>query len=277
MTLKAIILGDFFVFKKKSIIHLRLLLRFLFLWHSNVDKLLKKGDTYVKISIMNYFDAFDQLNIKAEKYQAFYELLISYNQKFNLTSITDIKEVTYKHFIDSVDKVETFDKNASVIDIGTGAGFPSVPLAILREDIDFTLVESVGKKCSFIREVKERLDLKNVTILNARAEDIAKDKNYRERYDYAIARAVARINTLCEYLLPFVKVGGSAVLWKGEGYKEELEEAKNAVAVLGGKEKEIINYSLSEYGQRYLVVIEKASSTPPKYPRGQGKEKKCPL
>ena len=229
------------------------------------------------MSMMNYFNGFEQLNIKAEKYQAFYELLISYNKKFNLTSVIDVKEVTYKHFIDSVDKSQTFSKNSSVIDIGTGAGFPSVPLAIIREDLQLTLVESIGKKCLFLQEVKEKLCLKNITIVNARAEDISKSEEYREKYDYAIARAVARINTLCEYLLPFVKVGGSAVLWKGEGYKEEIKEAKNAVTILGGKESEVINYSLGEYGQRYLVIIDKVKETPPKYPRGQGKERKCPL
>ena len=229
------------------------------------------------MSMMNYFNGFEQLNIKAEKYQAFYELLISYNKKFNLTSVIDVKEVTYKHFIDSVDKSQTFSKNSSVIDIGTGAGFPSVPLAIIREDLQLTLVESIGKKCLFLQEVKEKLCLKNITIVNARAEDISKSEEYREKYDYAIARAVARINTLCEYLLPFVKVGGSAVLWKGEGYKEEIQEAKNAVTILGGKESEVINYSLGEYGQRYLVIIDKVKETPPKYPRGQGKERKCPL
>ena len=226
---------------------------------------------------MNYFETFSQLNIKAEKFKAFYELLISYNQKINLTAVTDIKEVCYKHFLDSVNKVDFFKKNALITEVGSGAGFPSLPLAILREDLSFTLIESVGKKCNFLEAATKELELENVKVFNARAEDLAKEETFREKADYAIARAVAKINTLCEYLLPFVKIGGKAVLWKGEGYIEELESAKNAVNVLGGKNSEVLEYSLGEFGQRYLVIIDKVKATPTKYPRGQGKERKCPL
>lgn len=213
----------------------------------------------------------------AEKFAYYRALLLEYNEKYNLTTILEEKDMYYKHFLDSVLGEEYFKKNARVIEIGSGAGFPSIPLKIIRPDLSFDLIESVGKKCEFLKVVVDKLGLSNVNIYNIRAEDMAKDKNHRERYDHATARAVARMNTLSEYCLPFVKIGGSFIAYKS-GDISEIKEAETAYKVLGGKLKICENYALPEgYGERTLAVVEKVKNTPPKYPRGQGKERKNPL
>lgn len=214
---------------------------------------------------------------KREMFENFRNLLLEYNEKYNLTAITDEKEIFYKHFLDSSLGADLFKKDALVAEIGSGAGFPSIVLKILRNDLSFDLFESVGKKCEFLSVVVDKLGLKGMNIYNLRAEDCGRDKKYRERYDYATARAVARMNTLCEYCMPFVKVGGSFIAYKG-GNQDEIEESKTAYKVLGGRCKEVIRYALpNDYGERTLAVIEKISPTPNKYPRGQGKERKNPL
>ncbi len=214
---------------------------------------------------------------KRERLEAFRSLLLEYNGKYNLTAITEEKDVTYKHFLDSAAGMDLFKEGAKVAEIGSGAGFPSMVLKLLREDLQFDLFESVGKKCEFLRAVVEKFQLTGVRIFNVRAEDAAKDKAFRERYDFVTARAVARMNTLSEYCLPFVKVGGQFIAYKS-GDKREIEEAKTAYKLLGGRLKKIYEYALPEnYGERVLAVVEKEKSTPPKYPRGQGKERKSPL
>ncbi|MBQ3505213.1 MAG: 16S rRNA (guanine(527)-N(7))-methyltransferase RsmG [Clostridia bacterium] len=214
---------------------------------------------------------------KRELFENFRNLLIEYNGKYNLTAITDEKEIFYKHFLDSAAGADLFKKDAHVAEIGSGAGFPSIVLKILRPDLSFDLFESVGKKCEFLRVVVDKLGLSGMNIYNLRAEECGRDKKYRERYDYATARAVARMNTLCEYCMPFVKVGGQFIAYKG-GNADEIAEAKTAYKILGGTCKQVIEYSLPNgYGERTLAVIEKTSPTPPKYPRGQGKERKNPL
>ena len=214
---------------------------------------------------------------KREYFERFYALLTEYNAKYNLTSITEEKDVYYKHFLDSALGADLFKQNAKVAEIGSGAGFPSLVLKILRPDLQFDLFESVGKKCEFLSVVVDKLDLKNVNIYNLRAEVCAKDEKFREKYDHATARAVARMNVLCEYCLPFVKVGGTFIAYKS-GDLTELGEAKNACNILGGREEKVLSYSLPEnYGDRTLAVVKKISKTPPKYPRGQGKERKNPL
>lgn len=225
------------------------------------------------------FEHYEQIVKKtcAEKFKAFQKLLVSYNQKYNLTAITEEKEIVYKHFIDSLAGESLFLSGARVAEVGSGAGFPSIPLKILRDDLYFTLIESTGKKCEFLAAAIKELDLKNVQIVNARAEDLAKDANYREQFDVCCARAVARLNTLCEYCLPFVKVGGRMVAYKGEA-EEEIKEAKTAAKLLGGGNISYYSYSLPEnYGKRTLVCVEKKMQTPAKYPRGNGKERKNPL
>ena len=212
-----------------------------------------------------------------ERLEIFRNLLLEYNQKYNLTTILEEKDVYYKHFLDSAAGVDLFEKNAKVAEIGSGAGFPSMVLKILRDDLSFDLFESVGKKCEFLRAVVDKLQLKGVHIYNVRAEDAAKDKNFRERYDIVTARAVARMNTLSEYCLPFVKVGGKFIAYKS-GDKTEIIEAETAYKTLGGKLEELHEYALPEnYGERILAVVKKVKPTPLRYPRGQGKERKNPL
>lgn len=213
---------------------------------------------------------------KKEEFQVFYNLLIEYNKRYNLTAILEEKEVYYKHFLDSLAGVHLFNKQASVAEVGSGAGFPSIPLMIVREDLCFTLIESTGKKCDFLKIVIDQLKL-NATVLSKRAEIAAKNNNYREKYDFCCARAVARLNTLCEYCLPFVKVGGYMVAYKGNA-EEEIKECKKAISILGGEEEKFISYQLPEnYGERTLIRIKKIKNTPEKYPRGQGKERSKPL
>lgn len=213
----------------------------------------------------------------SEKLEAFKNLLVEKNKEFNLTSITDNKEIYIKHFYDSLSGEKFISSGAKVVEIGSGGGFPSVPLKILRDDIDFTLIESVGKKCNFLNLVKNTFNFENFEVKNARCEDLAKDNMYRENFDFSIARAVANLSTLCEYMLPFVKVGGKMIAYKSVNDKE-IENAKNAINILGGKISEIIKYSLPEnMGERYLVIIEKIKNTPQKYPRGKGKERSKPL
>ena len=212
-----------------------------------------------------------------EKFEAYRALILEYNQRYNLTTILEEKDMYYKHFLDSAAGVKFFKKDARVAEIGSGAGFPSIPLKILREDLSFDLFESVGKKCEFLRVIVDKLDLKNMHIYNIRAEDAARDKKFREKYDHATARAVARMNTLSEYCLPFVKVGGSFVAYKS-GDIEEIKEAESAYKELGAKCEQILPYSLPEnYGERVIAVVKKVKPTPPRYPRGQGKERKAPL
>lgn len=214
---------------------------------------------------------------KKEQFEKFRALLLEYNNRYNLTTILEEKDMYYKHFLDSAAGAFLFKENGKVAEIGSGAGFPSVVLKILRDDLSFDLFESVGKKCEFLRAVVDSLGFKNVHIYNLRAEEAARDKNFRERYDFATARAVARMNTLTEYCLPFVKVGGKFIAYKS-GDVTEIEEAKSAYKTLGGSLEKVIPYSLPEgYGDRVLAVVAKNKETPTRYPRGQGKERKQPL
>lgn len=212
-----------------------------------------------------------------ERLEKFRKMLLEYNEKYNLTAILEEKDVYYKHFLDSAAGVDLFTENARVAEIGSGAGFPSMVLKILRDDLRFDLFESVGKKCEFLRAVVENFGFQGVHIYNVRAEDAAKDNNFRQQYDIVTARAVARMNTLSEYCLPFVKIGGTFIAYKS-GDTTEIKEAENAYKTLGAKLKKVYGYSLPEgYGDRVLAVVEKVKNTPPNYPRGQGKERKNPL
>ena len=213
------------------------------------------------MEIRNINEIYEQEIVKnKEKLDAFRALLLEYNQKYNLTTILEEKDVYYKHFLDSAAGMDLFAQGARVAEIGSGAGFPSMVLKLLRDDLSFDLFESVGKKCEFLR-----------------AEEGAKDLKFREKYDFVTARAVARMNTLCEYCLPFVKKGGKFIAYKS-GDTTEIEEAQNAYKTLGGKLIDVIEYALPEdYGDRVLAIVEKVKPTPPRYPRGQGKERKNPL
>lgn len=224
------------------------------------------------------------MDIKAEenikknfkKFEKFKEILLESNKKFNLTSVCDEKEVYIKHFYDSIAPEKYFFKDAKVAEIGSGGGFPSIPLMIVRKDLKFTLIESTGKKCEYLKSAVQKLDLNCEKVLNVRAEDGARDFNLREKFDIVTARAVAKLNTLSEYCLPFVKKGGVFIAYKSD--KEDISEAENAIKILGGKIDEIFEYELPEnLGKRRAVIIKKISATPLKYPRGNGKERKNPL
>lgn len=217
------------------------------------------------------------LKEKREKFEAFRALLTEYNEKFNLTTIIEEKEVYYKHFLDSCAGAFLFKQGGKGAEIGSGAGFPSIPLKILRDDLSFDLFESVGKKCEFLQVVVDKLGLSGMNIYKLRAEEAATNAKFRERYDHAVARAVARMNTLTEYCLPFVKKGGTFIAYKS-GDRTEIEEAENAYKTLGGRLKQVYGYELPEnYGARILAVVEKIKETPARYPRGQGRERKSPL
>ncbi len=208
------------------------------------------------------------------KFEKYYELLVEYNQKFNLTAITEKEEVVYKHFIDSLYGADLF-KCLKVLDIGSGGGFPAIPLKIFKEDIELTLMDATLKKCEFLKVVAKELDLKNVTVINGRAEEFAFKDGFRESFDYCSARAVARLNILSEYCLPFVKVGGSFIAYKGDA-EEEILEAEKGIKILGGNVKNIVKKELLG-AKRAIIEIEKVSSTPEKYPRSNGKIRKNPL
>ncbi len=209
-----------------------------------------------------------------ERFEKYYDLLVYYNSKFNITAITEREEVIKKHFVDSclgVDKLI----GKSLIDVGSGGGFPAIPVKILKEDLSLTLLEATGKKCEFLKTVANELNLTDVTVINDRAETLAKNPLYREKFDICSARAVARLNTLSEYCMPFIKVGGTFVSYKGDA-EEEIKEAENAIKILGGKIKDCYFYTL-DGAKRALITVEKIKSTPQKYPRGNGKERKSPL
>lgn len=214
---------------------------------------------------------------QAEKFAYFRALLLEYNEKFNLTTIIDEREMFYKHFLDSCVGEFLFPLSSKGCEVGSGAGFPSIPLKIIRDDLSLDLFESVGKKCEFLSVVVDKLGFKGVNIYNIRAEDASRKEEFREKYDFCTARAVARMNSLSEYCLPLVKKGGAFIAYKS-GDVSEIEEAESAYKILGGRKKQVISYALPEnFGDRTLAVIEKIKPTPPRYPRGQGKERKNPL
>ncbi len=212
----------------------------------------------------------------AEKFDRYREILLFYNKKFNLTSIVGEKEILYKHFLDSVAGEFLFPQNASVAEVGSGAGFPSLPLKIVRGDLTFSLFESTAKKCEFLRVAVRELELEGTEVFCCRAEEAARGA-FREKFDVCCARAVARMNTLAEYCLPFVKKGGSFIAYKGNA-EEEIAEAERAISLLGGGKPEVTAFSLPEQaGERMLVRVEKKRETPLQYPRGRGKERSAPI
>lgn len=213
-------------------------------------------------------------NIQAEKFLEYYRFLVQENEKFNLTAITNFEEVITKHFVDSSLPYLCFKKNSIVVDVGSGAGFPGLPLKIIRPDLEIVLVDSLNKRVSFLNQIIKLINLDKVYAIHARVEDFAQ-KN-REKFDYAVSRAVAKANTLIEYLLPLVKEGGCALLYKSKNVKEELDEAHNALLQLGGVIKSIERYSLAE-SERNVVIIKKIKRTPIKFPRGKNLPKNKPI
>lgn len=206
--------------------------------------------------------------------------LIEWNQKFNLTAIRDVAGIRTKHFLDSFSCVLAWKTNppANLIDIGTGAGFPGLPLKIIYPNTKVTLVESVGKKAMFCQHVVSLLGLEGVNVINSRAEDLGQIREHREQYDWGIARAVANLRVLAEYLLPLVQVGGRMLAQKGESGPAEVHTAETAIKLLGGELRQLISVTLpGVVEERHLVVVDKVATTPPGYPRKPGVPTKKPL
>lgn len=232
----------------------------------------------MKDFIKNIFEKYDfNLNeVQINQFLTYMEFLLQENEKYNLTAITNHEEVVIKHFVDSVLPLAQIPQGASVIDVGTGAGFPGVPLKILRPDIKLTLLDSLQKRISFLNALLEKLNIQGVVTLHSRAEDYA--MKARETFDVALSRAVASVPTLSEYLIPFVRVGGKVVMYKGLSAEEELEIGKKAIVTLGGKIEKLINFNLEEVdSQRKIVIIKKVNKTDRKYPRGKNLPKTKPI
>jgi len=237
------------------------------------------------INVNTLIDGSKELDIvltdeQVSKFTLYKELLLEWNTKINITAIEDEEEIDIKHFLDSLTilKTDLFKKGVKVIDIGTGGGFPGLPLKIVEESIDLVLLDSLRKRINFLDEVIKNLNLENVNTIHGRAEDYGQDKQYREKFDIAISRAVASLDTLCEYTLPFVKVGGYFISMKGKNIDEELDEAKKAIRVLGAEfvDKVLVQVPNSDIVHS-LIILKKVSETPTKYPRQAGKPKKNPL
>ena len=214
------------------------------------------------------------------QYNRYFELLVEWNEKINLTAITEPKEVAIKHIIDSITAYDKkiFQKGTTVIDVGTGAGFPGLPLKIFCPEIKLTLMDSLNKRIKFLQTVVEELGLKDVDCIHARAEEGARNKKYREAFDIAVSRAVARLPILCEYCLPFVKKGGYFIALKGMQYNDEAEEAVKAIKVMGGSHTEIRPVKLPELDdKRAVITITKTMPTPKAYPRKAGTPTKNPI
>lgn len=210
-----------------------------------------------------------------EQFQKYFELLAEWNEKINLTAITDESGVALKHFADSLSLLNFVDipQNSSLVDVGTGAGFPGVVLKIARPDIKLTLIDSLNKRLVFLGEVCAQLGIE-AELIHSRAEDGARDEKLRESFDFAVSRAVARMNVLSEYCLPYVKVGGAFCAMKGAQANEEFKESLNAINTLGGKLEKKYFFELPENGgERAIAVVRKVKNTPQKYPRQSGKIK----
>lgn len=206
------------------------------------------------------------------------ELLVEQNKTMNLTAITDPDGIAVKHFADSISALSAYDfaENAKVLDVGTGAGFPSIPLLIARPDLEMTMIDSTAKKLRYVASTVETLGL-SAEVLHTRAEEAGQSKEYRESFDIVCSRAVAALNVLCEYCLPFVKVGGVFLAMKAAKVQEEIADAKNAIKTLGGKIVAEKSFTLSDGGERTIVVIKKISQVPSKYPRVSAQIAKKPL
>ena len=221
------------------------------------------------------------ISLNKEQYDQFYAymlLLIEWNEKMNLTAITEPQEIILKHFVDSLTIAKYIEEGKTIIDMGPGAGFPGIPLKIYRNDVKVVLADSLNKRIKFLNEVIEKLQLKNIETIHCRAEELGKNKEYREKFDYATSRAVANLSTLSEYLLPFVKLNGSGIFMKTMEIDEELENAKKAIKILGGRIEKVDKFEIPESDLgRSIIIVKKEKQTPSKYPRKPGTPAKEPL
>ena len=211
-----------------------------------------------------------------QKFFDYYILLKDWNEKINLTTIIELDDVIEKHFLDSVVSKDEIFVNAKVIDIGSGAGFPGIPLKILREDLNITLVDSVNKKVLFLNEVIKKLNLKDIVAVHSRIEDLANKKENRENFDFVVSRAVSKLNTLCEYALPFLKINGKLIAYKALDVETEINEATNAIKLLGGNFEKVKKIDFEKM-ERNLVFIKKVFKTDKKYPRSGNKPRIMPI
>lgn len=240
------------------------------MFHQKNIELLIEGAKEYGISLSD-----EQIN----KFSRYAQLIVEWNEKMNLTAITDQKDIVIKHFLDSLSMSTLVSENdKSLIDVGTGAGFPGIPIKIIRKDIKVTLLDSLEKRIKFLKEVCVYLDLDNITQMHGRAEDFGANNIYREQYDIATARAVANLSVLLEYCLPLVKIGGIFVAMKGPDVNDEVKDAKKALDILGGKVEQIKSFILpNSDNERTLVVIRKYRQTPTNYPRKSGKPARQPI
>ena len=217
---------------------------------------------------------------QCDKLYRFYEMVTEKNKVMNLTAITDYEEFVIKHFVDSlmITKVMDMTGTMTVLDIGTGAGFPGVPIKIVYPETKVLLLDSLNKRLNFLNEVIEELDLKDIATIHSRAEELQAKGEYRENFDLCVSRAVSALPTLSEYCLPYVKLGGKFIAYKATGADEEIEASKTAIRVLGGEIKETTHFTIKDTDYiRVLISIEKVKNTPKKYPRSGGKPSKNPL
>lgn len=225
----------------------------------------------------------NQINIvfKEEQIRKFYtymNLLIEWNNKINLTAITEPNEIIIKHFIDSLTILKYFEDKETVIDVGTGAGFPGIPIKIMKENVKVTLLDSLNKRINFLNEVIEQLELKNIETVHSRIEDFGRNKKNREKFDVVTSRAVANLTTLSEYMVPLTKIGGKCICMKGLNVEEEIEKSKNAIKILGGEIVKIEKLKLpEEKSDRNIIIINKQKNTPAKYPRKAGIPSREPI
>ena len=222
-----------------------------------------------------------EIHFSMEQTEQFFEymkLLIDWNEKINLTAITEPEEIITKHFIDSLTILKYIKNDYKVVDVGTGAGFPGIPLCIMNPTIKMTLVDSLNKRLIFLQEVVNTLKLKNIEIVHARAEELGQNIKYRETFDVATSRAVANLSTLSEYLIPLVKINGKIISMKASNAKQEIDEAQNAIQILGGQIESIEEFNLPESDiGRTVIIINKNKPTSKKYPRKAGTPSKEPL
>lgn len=214
---------------------------------------------------------------KAEQLYNNMKLILEWNEKINVTAIKNEDEFIVKHYVDSL-LVSGFLANTNrLLDIGTGAGFPGIPLKVFNPKIEMTVIDSVNKKIKIVNDVIEKLNLANIEALHIRAEELAQKNEYREQFDVVVTRAVSNLATISEYMLPFVKIGGKAICMKGPNIDQELEDAQKAIKVLGGEIKEIKKFNVDNEFERNIIIINKIKNTDKKYPRGQGKPAKEPI
>lgn len=232
-------------------------------------------DFFIKELNENKLEVYSDEIIK--KFYNYMVAILEWNEKINLTAIKEPKEFIVKHFIDSLTISRLVADKKRIIDIGTGAGFPGVPLKIVNEELDVTLVDSVNKKLNVIKDAATKSNITGLNIVHSRIEDLANQQEYREKFDVVTSRALANMSTLVEYTIPFLKIGGVAICMKGPNFKDELDDAKNAIRILGGELVSIESLNVGEEYERNIIIIKKVKNTPKAYPRANGKPLKEPI